>query len=297
MSELTRDDVLCIRSYLNDGYSISEIEEVSGYTRDEIMDVKNIMRSQVKSTHKKCIVKGPDGFSDKVIKVICVILEKGVTDDEAYDTMLLYTTPYSRKRFHTLCNKLRNGIYYEHITKEFNIPKEPTSTYVSPFLNTTNYDPDKVKKFCTEESIEERKEAKRRKEELDKRRTEEAIARHERELKERANKKKILSPKTPTKVVQPVNIPAVVKETTAEDVLPKFDSLPSTVSIRNKIRDTCIMLSKNIPVNLISSQTGIDAKTIEDIKCGKAYTDISKKYGIVPQSLRGDLMNILKDIE
>lgn len=303
MAELANDDILCIRSYLKDGYSIQEIEELSGYTREEIMSVKDGISHIESPKNKTTAPKGPDGFSDSVIKMICLILEKGVNDDQAYDTLLLYKKAYSRKKFYRLCAKLRNGNpHYDHIIKDFNIPKEPTIEYISPHIRNSVPGPDenKVRIFCTEESIQEKKELHRRKVELDKRRTAEAIERHERELKERdlkereKRKRKILSQKSKTNITpEPVVVPPPVKEVTADDVLPKFDALASD----DNIRDACILLSKNIPINLISKNTGLSESTINDIKDGKKYTQISKRFGIIPQELRGSFSSILKSIE
>lgn len=298
MAALTNDDILCIRSYLKDGYSISEIEEVSGYTYDDIINVKNDV--QIKIPKPKSKLKGPDGFSDSVVRVICTFLEQGATDDQAYDALLLYKKAYSRKRFHKLCSKLRNKTYYLNIIKDFNIPKEPTSDYTSPYINYTYDDPDRVKVHFTADSIKEKKELRRRKEEMDKKRTAEAIARHEREVKEREEyRKKISSQKPkPDTIIKPITVPPPAQEVTAEDVLPKFNNTTTVgKTVADKITDVCVMLQKDISIDIISNLTELPRSVIINVKEGKEYTEISKRFGIVPQRLRGKLDNILSKIE
>lgn len=132
---LSNDDFEIISSYLKDGYTFKDIENIVGYTENEILYVKNNMYS---NGNNKVYTRGK--FTLNTVNVFCKLLQKGHSPTQIYDLFQLWNK-ISRKDFNKFCQSLRRKEIYVDLLEYYNIPARSTIKYESNLLDKDYINP------------------------------------------------------------------------------------------------------------------------------------------------------------
>lgn len=313
-TNLNDEDIKIIKSYINDGYSDSEIYRLADYTIKQIEYVRKFWDYDKDSNLYYSTSKDNRIFSDNTVNVFCKFLEQGCSNECLYEIFQLWHK-VTRESFYKFCYRLRNKETCTYITKNYDIPLKPTRPYKSKFPNkdfiSIEYeDTNKITKLGGDDNkIVNKKDLA----EIDKIKTQEAIKRKQEELKARndlTNNIKLkentnenrgvsqISPKRPdtndytvTTVIDQRS--SIYSEKTDNDVLRSQinkEKLPN--SIVNRI---CVLIAEGDSDKYISSITNVSESDISAIRNGSEYINISRRYGIIPSDKKNEIIQYYKN--